>query len=318
MTALNILVIHGISWGEGGTHYARPLQENIQREFDRAIHRLRLRDVSSADARADQALRFEVSFWGPITQRPQDSLLKVMYGKRLFFRRLDPTYLLRRNLVSLLGDVIAYEYGPADKVYQAIHAEVAKSMQALGEASAAERGDSGFAPLTIIGYSLGSVIGSDHVWDHSRQSDPAHHLPDYHLSLTNYISMGSPLAMYALRNNVGGGQDSIRESLDSPIHVDPDGGLWLNLYSPHDAVAFPLEPFKAYHAAGVVDCPIRAGSWLTQWNLLSHAGYWRSEEAARVIGRKLALDWARLNSPQFAEHDYQKALDSYRKELCAL
>jgi hypothetical protein len=36
---------------------------------------------------------------------------------------------------------------------------------------------------------------------------------------------------------------------------------------------------------------------------------------ARIIGRKLALDWAALNSADFAERRYEKKLKAFRKEL---
>ncbi len=114
---------------------------------------------------------------------------------------------------------------------------------------------------------------------------------------------------------VSGQHASIRESLDSPITVDPDGGLWLNLYDPQDPIAFPLEPIESYRAVGVIDRVVGAGNWLTGWNLLSHTGYWHCEEAARLVGRKLALDWARLNSPRFAERDYERALAAFHKDL---
>jgi hypothetical protein len=129
------------------------------------------------------------------------------------------------------------------------------------------------------------------------------------------FTMGSPMAIYSLRNNAYGDRDSIRESLDSPIHVEPEHGLWLNLYDNQDSIGFPLEPIESYKAVGVIDRVVNAGNWMTNWNLGSHVGYWRSEEVARLIARKLALDWARLNSPRFAERDYKKALADFRKEL---
>ena len=140
-------------------------------------------------------------------------------------------------------------------------------------------------------------------------------LHEANLSLVNFVAMGSPMALYSLRNNAYGQQPSIREALDSPITVDPDGGLWLNLFDPQDPIAFPLEPIESYRAAGVIDRAVGAGTWLTGWNLVSHTGYWRCEEAGRLVGRKLALDWARLHSPRFAERDYERALKEYRKDL---
>ena len=312
--ALNVLIVHGIGWGNRGTLYARPLEDSIRHAFDRAIGRLHLRDIDGKDARAKNALRFEAACWDPITQKPQDSLLSVMFGGLQFFRRATLTYHFRRNMVSLLGDVIAYERNPNNHVYQAIHKELEDCISRLSEASAGERDENGYAPLTIIGHSLGSVIGSDFVWDHAEGSG-SHRLGDHHFSLHNFVSMGSPMALYALRDNTYGDRESIRESLKAPIQVEPEHGFWLNLYDRQDAIAFPLQPIESYQDVGVIDCAINAGTWLTGWNFISHIGYWRCDEASQIIGRKLALDWARLNSPRFAGRDYNKALDALRKEL---
>jgi hypothetical protein len=312
-TNLNILIIHGIGWGGNGKTYARPLEHNIRRAFERALSRLKLRDVKRRDRQPTRALRFEAAYWSPVTQQPQDALLRVMFGRRGLFRRFNVTYRFRRNLIGLVGDVTAYERNPDNAVYRAIHEKVDESVAVLQ--AAAETGADGCAPLTIIGHSLGSIVGSDYVWDHTRGSVEPHILDDQAFRLVNYIAMGSPMAMYALRGNAYGGRDSIRDSLDAPIQVEPEHGLWLNLYDRQDAIAFPLEPIKSYAAAGVIDCAVDAGSWLTSWNLLSHVGYWRSDDVARAIGRKLALDWARLNSADFAEREYDKALTALRKDL---
>ena len=34
---LNILIVHGIGWGQEGTKYAQPLQRNISAAFERAL-----------------------------------------------------------------------------------------------------------------------------------------------------------------------------------------------------------------------------------------------------------------------------------------
>lgn len=313
--ALNILIIHGIGWGGRGKTYARPLEDNIRREFDRAIKRLKLRDIKGRDARGRHALRFEAACWDPVTQQPQDALLGLVFGWVGLFRRFNLTFTIRRNMVGLLGDVIAYESDPRNPVYRAIHDEVHTSAAALNEASADERDEAGYAPLTIIGHSLGSIVGSDYVWDHSRDSAQRYQLSEHRFTLTNFIAMGSPMALYALRRNAYGKRDSIRDGLDSPIQVEPEHGLWLNLYDKQDAIAFPLEKIHSYKEAGVIDVPVNAGSWLTRWNLMSHVGYWRSQDAARPIAAKLALDWARLNSAEFRERDFEKAYKAYQKSL---
>jgi hypothetical protein len=312
--AMNILIVHGVGW-QAGKNYARQLQKNISEEFDRAVERLRLRDVNRRERQAKHALRFVPCSWASVTQKPEDALLDLMgLAGRWPLRRFDLTYQARRQMVSLLGDVIAYGGEPYNKVYKAIHGCIDDCASALSDASAGERDEAGYAPLTLIGHSLGSVIASDYVWDRTRHVEPPYHLPGHHLSLKNMFTLGSPLAIYALRDNPGADERTLAESLDSPIRVDPDGGTWVNIYDPHDPIAFPLQPIRSYDRAGVIDCPVRAGSWLTAWNAASHVGYWRSTEVAQVIGRKLALDWASLNSAKFAPR-YEDTVENFRKAL---
>ena len=313
--ALNILIVHGIGWGEHGKNYARPLQQSISHEFEREVGRLRLRDVDKHDFSAKRALRFEAALWSPITQEPQNSLLDLM--KLRGFRPLNwlnLTLQARKQMVSLLGDVIAYEAGGS--VYKAIHEKVDQCVRDLSQQSQEDRDGSGYSQLTLIGHSLGSVIASDYVWDHSRGAAEPHHLPGYDLSLKNVVLFGSPMALYALRNNPNANKKALAESLDCPIRVDPDGGLWLNMYDRQDPIAFPLRPIHSYAEIGVVDCAVQSGNWLTSWNIASHNEYWNSDDAARIIGQKLALDWAALNSPAFADERYTKAADDFRKSLC--
>ena len=314
--ALNILIVHGIGWGDQGKNYARPLQQNIGREFERAVKRLRLRDIDARDAKAKRALRFEAVYWSPVTQDPQNALLDLL--KLRGFRPLNwlnLTYQVRKQLVSLLGDVIAYESGGDNHVYKAIHDRVDASVRALSQQSAYDQDNHGYAPLTIIGHSLGSVITSDYVWDHTRGAAEPYHLPGYDLALKNVILMGSPMVLYALRNNPSADKRTLADSLDSPIQVDPDGGLWLNMYDRQDPIAFPLRPIKSYADVGVIDTIVQSGNWLTSWNIASHTEYWNSEDVARTVAHKLALDWAELNSESFAGDGYRKAVESFRKSL---
>lgn len=315
--ALSILFVHGIGWGELGANYARPLAENIQREFKRSVRRLHLRDIDGSDAALSKALRFEPAYWAPITQDPQNALLALMKLRGIWpLNRLRVTLQARKQFVSLLGDVIAYESGETNRVYKAIHGQVDESVRVLSEKSADDRDDSGWASLTVIGHSLGSVIASDYVWDHTRGASEPHYLTKYQLSLKNMILLGSPMAVYTLRDNPRADKETLAESLDRPVQVDPEGGLWLNVYSEYDPIAFPLHPIKSYAEVGVIDCAVHVGSWLTSRNAASHTEYWRSVETAQIIAGKLALDWAALNSPAFAGERYAKAVEDFRKKVC--
>ena len=306
--ALNVLIVHGIGARLRPRTYAAALEAGIRRAFDRIISRLPLPDVPPEDTRAEAALRFEAVCWDPVTHQPQEALLRVLFGTQWLVQRLSLTGFLRRQVLALVGDVIAYEAGPENPVYRAIHAEVERGLDAL----CADR-NGAHEPLTFIGHSLGSVIASDYVWDQTHGQ--THHLEKHGFELVNMVLLGSPMALYSLRGNAGGGAESIRESLSAPVQIDPADGWWLNLYDRQDPLACPLEPIEAYQRAGVIDCAVSAGTWLTGWNAGSHTGYWRSHRVASVIGYKLALDWARRNSPHFAENGHAPTLAALRLRL---
>ena len=245
----------------------------------------------------------------------QNSLLNLLKlnGMRLS-NWINLTYQARKQMVSLLGDVIAYEAGGA--VYREVHARVDECVRDLNERSADDLDDNGYAHLTVVGHSLGSVIASDYVWDHTRGSSCPHYLANYHLSIKNVILFGSPMALYALRNNPFASKEKLADSLSSPIQVDPNNGMWLNMYNRHDPIAFPLHYIESYARVGVIDCAIPAGTVLTRWNPASHTAYWASSDCASIIGQKLALDWAALNSPLFGER-YPKSVGDLCKTLHA-
>ena len=188
-------------------------------------------------------------------------------------------------------------------------------MQALAAQLGGPLPEGDRAPLTVIGHSLGSVIASDFMWDSTRGADQPYHFRDYPFTVKNIVLMGSPMALYALRNKPGASESDIINALDCPVQVDPDGGLWLNLYDPQDPIAFPLHPIRAYAETGVIDHVVRAGSWLASLTPLSHVGYWTCRDTAEVIGRKLALDWAALNAPGFDRARYEQALAAFRKDI---
>jgi pimeloyl-ACP methyl ester carboxylesterase len=311
---LNIMIIHGVGWGDSHDHFADELKANIAKQFDGAIKALGLTDIARPSS--DEALRFAPVYWSPVTQDPQDELIKLLgvtHTSRIPLSNV--LFEIQRQMISLVGDIIAYG---DPTVYGAIHAAVAAAVTSLSEASADERGDDDTAHLTVIGHSLGSVIASDYVYDHrDREQDRRYLLPDYHFKVKNVVLLGSPMAMYSLRGNPGATREAIKDSLKRPIQVDPDNGLWLNMYDPQDPIGLPLRPIESYHDEGVIDYKVKAGNWLTGWNAASHTGYWRSKEVARVIARKLALDWAALNSRAFADTHYTPRVAALRESLGA-
>jgi pimeloyl-ACP methyl ester carboxylesterase len=309
---LNIIIIHGVGWGDSREHYADELKANIMKQFDGAIKALDLTDIARPSS--DEALRFAPIYWSPVTQDPQNKLIELLGTTHTSRMPLSNVlFEIQRQMISVVGDIIAY----GDPIiYDAIHATVAAAVTSLSEASADERGDDGTAHLTVIGHSLGSVVASDYVYDHrDREQDRRYLLPDYHFKVKNVVLLGSPMAMYSLRGIPGATREEIIDSLKRPIQVDPDNGLWLNMYDRQDPIGLPLTPIESYENEDVIDCEVNAGNWLTGWNPASHTGYWRSKEVARVIAGKLALDWAALNSRAFADTHYSPRVAALRESL---
>lgn len=312
--AQSVLFVHGIGWGEKGDNFAESLQKNIGQAFEKALTRLHLRDVNRSDAQYKNALHFKAAYWSPITQVPENELIKLLKLDGWWLTRAFSLGVwMRRQMVSLLGDVIAYE-GQGHDIYDKIHDCIKGCVDELCADCDQEDGAAGPGSLTVIGHSLGSVIASDYLYDHMQGAAQPHHMVGVNLALKNMILLGSPMALYALRDNPFAKRDQLANSLTSPVQVDPEGGLWLNFYDPNDPISFPLKPIHSYAEAGVIDYRVRAGNWLTAWNPACHLGYFRSSEIASIIGRKLALDWAGANSPSFADR-CAKAVESFKKEL---
>ena len=96
----------------------------------------------------------------------------------------------------MLGDGVAYQPVPGNAdPYDQIHQLVAN---VLGELDAAAGPD---APLSIIAHSLGAVIASNFVWDaqHGTLPTPTASPLGRCETLTNFYTMGSPLAIWGLR-----------------------------------------------------------------------------------------------------------------------
>ena len=133
------------------------------------------------------------------------------------------------------------------------------------------------APFTFVSHSLGTVIASDYVWD--RQN------PDFHpaLMLSNFFTMGSPLALFALRFG--------REMFDRPIRIEDPQGTWINFLDNDDPIAYPLRPLNAAYEYTVNrDLDVETGMIG-----VAHFGYWPCKAVHKAIGQKLAEDWIRLN-----------------------
>ena len=134
-------------------------------------------------------------------------------------------------------------------------------------------------PLVAVAHSLGSVILSDFVYDAQAAAGPGALRARYGLALRALFSLGSPLALYALRYPHLG--------FDRPIALDGDA-RWVNaLYRP-DVIAYPLGPAGPAYAAAVEDWILPLRWWPWYWTPLAHLAYWNDRHLVGRVAAELA------------------------------
>lgn len=297
-----VLLVHGI--GDEKKGFNRGLSKNIRKEFAAVVTRL--------SQPAQEGVSIEEAVWSEITQKDQDHLWRLLFprlpekrvGWGILFRhpgawipRLRYLSYLRQFVMNYLGDPIAY--APGKPKYQQIHDAVLRQCTEIACAAAAKGATSDNpALLTVVAHSLGSVIFSDLFYELTRPDRERAWPPQ--IRLANFVSMGSPLALYSLRY---GFEPTM---FSEPITMqDRDHGLWINVYDPQDILGYPLKPLNPqYDRAVFLDKEINAGQWWRFWQWpaqispFSHLLYWGDDTVAEIIGRKAALDWLRTTHPE--------------------
>lgn len=320
-----VLFVHGIGDYNRDEDFSGPLERAVRTVFEReATAMLGQRPVGRPDMRR--------VWWSDITQHDQNALWACLLpdlGKKslsigswltspgTWWPRVRYWAPAREFIVNCLGDSIAYLEKPGVNKYRLIHDRVMDyvndcSKDASGKGATSQQP----ALLTVVAHSLGSVIASDLVYDvkHKGRAWPAE------IRLANYFTLGSPLALYVLRY----GFDKPHESaapppFSSPTKMDDPDGRWVNIFDPQDPLGYPLRPInKPYEDAVLADKVINAGQawkiwqWPKQSSPFSHTLYWDDATVARLIGRKVALDWLRENHPEL-EGRLRQAYADYPK-----
>ena len=214
--------------------------------------------------------------------------------------------LSRRLVIDWLGDAIAYEPTSASReVYDAVHRCVAQNLAELAD----DAGES--APLCVVAHSFGSIVARDHFRELQRErsvttarSSSIHAdatpkagvnqpLVNGH-TLSTFVTLGSPLGLWSIRQHDTG------EPLKLPapeLQRQRPGieGVWLNILSHSDVLAFPLKELGVASGDCVIDLAVRLRGILTGWNLLSHFQYWQDDavvDSIAVALNSLAADCA--------------------------
>ena len=130
----------------------------------------------------------------------------------------------------------------------------------------------------MIAHSLGSVIAFNCICDFQAIGDK--YLADTPLergeTLRYLYTMGSPLALYALRYE------------DTLFGHPPKVAVWKNFIDKADIIAYPLHDLNEfYKVSGVEDIQLEVGSVLTSWNPMSHIEYWTDPKIIAMITNDL-------------------------------
>lgn len=324
----HVIFLHGI--GKTCDDFSLRLQRTIRKEFMARVTHL------SSDTPPENSLHFDEARWCDVTQPDQDRLWDTLFdwmsprgclpawskfkarpltGLMNIIYRLKYWSLLRRLVINLQGDVIAYLESPGTNKYGQIHRHVYAAFERCAALTCTTTTASPRNPalITVVAHSLGAVIASDMLYDtlikKTRWWPPQ-------IRLANLISLGSPLALYALRYGP--------EAFQKTVRMQDRNGLWINIYDPQDVIGYPLKGLNAaYRDAVFIDKVINAGQWwnpwhlLRQWTLFSHDLYFEDNTVAAIIGRKAALDWLQTNRPNL-EAQLKQEYGRYRTWLATV
>lgn len=271
---LGILLVHGI--GAETPEWAQEILPKLQQAILSEVRKLLPADPPKS---FDEAAVIEAVYWaGPLNakqllleERLKQDARTRWFTLRLWNRRQEYEFVSRS-----VADVIGYLQTDAEAL---VHEQIAQALDRLVERAGAHRGK---VPLTVISHSLGTVISSDFVYDQTKRRR-AEGKPGFHekAQLENFFTVGSPLPLFSLK--YGG-----PEAFKSPILMETAHGRWVNILDAEDPIAMPLKTLnEAYDRVVLRDVRVKAGCYL-----MSHLRYFRNGKALRVMGRKIALDWA--------------------------
>lgn len=310
---VGVILVHGIAthtpaWADG---IIETLNERVNAEVGRLL-------PGGRSPHRDELLAAGQVYWGDVLRERQRTLRAILEAGGTPFRAHAPLwykflhawqyakYAWRKRervfVSEYVGDVIGYLESGA-------HAAVQRSVtEALAQLSRQEPGTAGKRPLTMVAHSLGTVISSDYVWDHTkaRRAQGQNGFDD-RWQLENFFTIGSPMALFSLKF---GGPEAFKQ----PIRMEGPRGRWLNVFDQDDPIGMPLKALnEAYERVVWRDVRVNSGAYL-----LAHGGYFTEPKTLTLISRKLALDWVAVNGMRpageldalYAEYDRTLGLAS--------
>ena len=277
MTKIAVAIIHGV--GAQDSRFAEDMINELRKRFVAHLPK-KVTDPS-------EQIVFEPVYWAPVLQNAQNRLLRKLKSADLDYIKL------REFFISFGGDAIAYQPTPqGSQVYLAVHKVFADTLQILAGQTSKD------APLCVIAHSLGTVIASNFLYDLQKNKTGITHLTtalQRGETLSHFYTMGSPLAVWALRY----------KNFGTPINVPSNKFLshhpkaqseWVNFYDKDDVIGYPLKKLNdAYKKAVKKDVAVNVGGITTSWNPASHVQYWTDNDITKQIAKSLAKAWIALN-----------------------
>lgn len=292
--ALNVLLVHGIGDHpkEFAGEFERHLRADLQKRLDALARRYKLSDPPPSDA-----LNLIPGRWAPVTEGIQKEIEQRIYH--------GPVDFLRWFGMRFMGDVLAYQ-GRA--VYDEIHRGLAANLL--------DRLQPESGHLTIIAHSLGAVIASDFIYDHTGRIGKTF-ADSFGVAFSNFFTLGSPLALYAMQSSQDGAFNAggVLDRFDRPVRVESEDGIWLNLFAEPDIIGYPIRSInRSYSEAVTADVRVDVGDFWSRMSPLSHSHYWTDPHVNRIIVEKLAIDIAGIHMGLEGVNRRQ-AIADYLKQL---
>lgn len=278
---INVIIVHGI--GKPSPGYAQKLIKGLTEKFNLALQeRLRTTENQSYNIVIREII------WDDVLAVNQDKLAALLkkgfvehrpkgfraFASKMFSFVTAPIFRLRTDFAAeSISDIIGYKNSEA---YPKIQERIKKVLSSM-EDSSAMPGEKQY--MSIIAHSLGTVIASDFVYDQLK----AHHIFHKWFLFSNFFTLGSPMALFALQYGV--------ELFKSPVPLEYKHGQWINIFDLDDPIAYPLKNLnEAYDAAVHVDQEVNTGGFG-----VSHTRYFDNQDVQNIIAQKLALDCLRIN-----------------------
>lgn len=293
------LILHGIGDGSGEDKFMNSLNDNIVGEFEKLL----LKNKYNIAPREALCL-FNVK-WGDLLQPSEDLLWNKIQGDNLHFKKL------RKFVVNFASDALAYQPSLNERdLYDKIHSLIAAKLALM-----LNMGVPNDAPLFFIGYSLGSIISSNYIYDVQRFADgrkelvaqkqmasmmsfKTHSIPPLQSGKTiaGLYTIGCPLGLWSLRYSDFGTPVQIPSKDLVKYHPDIKGE-WLNFYDVDDVIGSPLKGLNdAYDSAVTEDIEVKSPGPMFSKTPLDHSFYCNCKDVYSRIALGLFNAWENARS----------------------